>query len=72
MGPWYARHHSPVRWPHRNDELLDVLDVFEEQGVVKTPFNGGFGLLADAAFLSPLQRLRASSRLGEHTPEPAR
>ena len=46
MGPWLA---DTIR---QCDGLADVMsywsfsDVFEEQGVVKTPFYGGFGLIA--------------------------
>jgi xylan 1,4-beta-xylosidase len=46
MGPWMA---DTIR---QCDGLVDLMsywtfsDVFEEQGVVKTPFYGGFGLLA--------------------------
>jgi xylan 1,4-beta-xylosidase len=46
MGPWLA---DTIR---QCDGLVDVMsywtfsDVFEEQGVVKTPFYGGFGLIA--------------------------
>ena len=46
MGPWMA---DTIR---RCDGLVDIMsywtfsDVFEEQGVVKTPFYGGFGLIA--------------------------
>jgi xylan 1,4-beta-xylosidase len=47
MGPWLALTIS------RCDGLVDILaywdfsDVFEEQGVVKRPFYGGFGLMAE-------------------------
>jgi xylan 1,4-beta-xylosidase len=47
MGPWMA---DTIR---QCDGLTDMMsywtfsDVFEEQGVVKTPFYGGFGLLAE-------------------------
>ena len=47
MGPWLA---DTIR---QCDGLVDMLsywafsDVFEEQGVVKEPFYGGFGLLAE-------------------------
>ena len=47
IGPWLA---DTIR---RCDGLVDMMsywsfsDVFEEQGVVKTPFYGGFGLLAE-------------------------
>ncbi len=46
MGPWLANH---IR---ESDGLAAIMsywcfsDVFEEQGVVKTPFYGGYGLLA--------------------------
>ena len=46
MGPWLA---DTIR---QCDGLVDMMsywtfsDVFEEQGVVKTPFYGGFGLIA--------------------------
>jgi xylan 1,4-beta-xylosidase len=73
MGPWLA---DTIR---QCDGLVDEMsywtfsDVFEEQGVVKQPFYGGFGLLAEDgipkpsfnAFLLPHrlgeQRLAASS-----------
>ena len=47
IGPWLA---DTIR---QCDGLVDIMsywafsDVFEEQGVVKTPFYGGFGLLAE-------------------------
>jgi xylan 1,4-beta-xylosidase len=47
MGPWMA---DTVR---QCDGLVDMMsywtfsDVFEEQGVVKTPFYGGYGLIAE-------------------------
>jgi xylan 1,4-beta-xylosidase len=47
MGPWLA---DTIR---QCDGLVDMMsywtfsDVFEEQGVVKTPFYGGFGLMAE-------------------------
>jgi xylan 1,4-beta-xylosidase len=47
MGPWLA---DTIR---QCDGLVDMMsywtfsDVFEEQGVVKRPFYGGFGLLAE-------------------------
>jgi xylan 1,4-beta-xylosidase len=47
MGPWLA---DTIR---RCDGLVDSMsywsfsDVFEEQGVVKTPFYGGYGLIAE-------------------------
>jgi xylan 1,4-beta-xylosidase len=47
MGPWMA---DTIR---QCDGLVDLMsywtfsDVFEEQGVVKTPFYGGYGLMAE-------------------------
>jgi xylan 1,4-beta-xylosidase len=47
MGPWLANH---IR---ESDGLVTLMsywcfsDVFEEQGVVKTPFYGGYGLIAE-------------------------
>ncbi len=56
MGPWLA---DTAR---QCDGLLDMMsywtfsDVFEEQGVVKTPFYGGFGLLAEDGIPKPAYR----------------
>ncbi len=53
MGPWLA---DTIR---QCDGLVDSMsywtfsDVFEEQGVVKTPFYGGFGLLAERGIPKP-------------------
>src|SRR5437588_8613854 len=53
MGPWLADTIGQC------DGLVDVMaywtfsDVFEEQGVVKTPFYGGFGLLAEDGIPKP-------------------
>ncbi len=53
MGPWLA---NTIR---TCDGLVEVMsywtfsDVFEEQGVVKQPFYGGFGLLAVGAIPKP-------------------
>lgn len=53
MGPWMA---DTIR---QCDGLVDSMsywtfsDVFEEQGVVKTPFYGGFGLLAERGIPKP-------------------
>lgn len=53
MGPWMA---DTIR---QCDGLVDFMsywtfsDVFEEQGVVKTPFYGGFGLLAEDGIPKP-------------------
>jgi xylan 1,4-beta-xylosidase len=53
MGPWMADTIS------RCDGMTEMMsywtfsDVFEEQGVVKTPFYGGFGLLAERGIPKP-------------------
>ena len=53
MGPWLA---DTIR---RCDGLVDMMsywtfsDVFEEQGVIKTPFYGGFGLVAEDGIPKP-------------------
>ncbi|HKD03742.1 MAG TPA: hypothetical protein VKB77_15000 [Terriglobales bacterium] len=53
MGPWMA---DTIR---QCDGLVDIMsywtfsDVFEEQGVVKTPFYGGFGLQAAGGIPKP-------------------
>jgi xylan 1,4-beta-xylosidase len=53
MGPWLA---DTIR---QCDGLVDDMsywtfsDVFEEQGVIKTPFYGGFGLLAEGGIPKP-------------------
>ena len=66
MGPWLA---ETVR---QCDGLVDVMsywtfsDVFEEQGVVKTPFYGGFGLLAEGGIPKPaFNAFKLLHRLGE-------
>ncbi len=53
MGPWMAETIQQC------DGLVDMLsywsfsDVFEEQGVVKTPFYGGYGLMAEDSIPKP-------------------
>ena len=53
MGPWLA---DTIR---QCDGLVDIMsywtfsDVFEEQGIVRTPFYGGFGLIAAGDILKP-------------------
>ncbi len=66
MGPWMA---DTIR---QCDGLVDILgywtfsDVFEEQGVVKRPFYGGFGLLAAGSIPKPaFNAFALLHRLGE-------
>jgi xylan 1,4-beta-xylosidase len=53
MGPWLA---NTIR---QSDGMVDTMsywtfsDVFEEQGVYKTPFYGGFGLIAAGGIPKP-------------------
>ncbi len=53
MGPWLA---NTIRQCDGLTEMMSYWtfsDVFEEQGVVKTPFYGGFGLLAERSIPKP-------------------
>ena len=66
MGPWLA---DTIR---QCDGLVDMMsywtfsDVFEEQGVVKTPFYGGYGLIAAGGIPKPaFNALKLLHKLGE-------
>jgi xylan 1,4-beta-xylosidase len=66
MGPWLA---DTIR---QCDGLVDILsywtfsDVFEEQGVVKQPFYGGYGLIAEDGLPKPAYNaFKLLHRLGE-------
>jgi len=66
MGPWLA---DTIR---QCDGLVDNMsywsfsDVFEEQGVVKTPFYGGFGLIAEDGIPKPaFNAFKLLHKLGE-------
>jgi len=53
MGPWLA---DTIRQCAGSVDLMSYWsfsDVFEEQGVVKTPFYGGFGLIAERGIPKP-------------------
>jgi xylan 1,4-beta-xylosidase len=53
MGPWMA---DTIRQCDGLTEMMsywDFSDVFEEQGVIKTPFYGGFGLIAEGGVPKP-------------------
>lgn len=65
MGPWLA---NSIR---ECDGLMDMLsywtfsDVFEEQGVIRTPFYGGYGLIAEDNIPKPaFNAFRLLHRLG--------
>jgi xylan 1,4-beta-xylosidase len=66
MGPWMA---DTIR---QCDGLVDMMsywtfsDVFEEQGVVKRPFYGGYGLIAEDALPKPaFNAFKLLHRLGD-------
>jgi xylan 1,4-beta-xylosidase len=53
MGPWLAGTISQCDGLTEAMSYWTFSDVFEEQGVVKTPFYGGFGLLAEDSIPKP-------------------
>jgi xylan 1,4-beta-xylosidase len=53
MGPWLAETVSQCDGLVQEMSYWTFSDVFEEQGVVKTPFYGGFGLLAVGGIPKP-------------------
>jgi xylan 1,4-beta-xylosidase len=72
MGPWLA---NTIR---QCDGLADMLsywtlsDVFEEQGVVKQPFYGGYGLMAEGGLPKPaFNAFKLLHRLGTRRIEAA-
>ena len=69
MGPFLA---NTIRECDGLTEMMSYWtfsDVFEEQGVVKTPFYGGFGLLAERSIpKAGVQRLRAAASSRRHAP----
>ena len=53
MGPWLAETIRQCDGLVQDMSYWTFSDVFEEQGVVKTPFYGGFGLLAAGGIPKP-------------------
>jgi xylan 1,4-beta-xylosidase len=53
MGPWLATTISQCDGLTQAMSYWTFSDVFEEQGVVKTPFYGGFGLIAEDGIPKP-------------------
>ncbi|MEO7028319.1 MAG: glycosyl hydrolase family 39 [Acidobacteriaceae bacterium] len=53
MGPWLATTISQCDGLVENMSYWSFSDVFEEQGVVRTPFYGGFGLIAEDSIPKP-------------------
>ena len=65
MGPWLANNIRQCDGLTVGMYLWDFSDVFEEQGVVRTPFYGGFGLVAaDHIPKASLNIVRALHQLG--------
>ena len=53
MGPWLANTISRCDGKTRMMSYWTFSDVFDEQGVVKTPFYGGFGIVAEDSIPKP-------------------
>jgi xylan 1,4-beta-xylosidase len=53
MGPWMAATISQCDGMVESMSYWSFSDVFEEQGVVRTPFYGGFGLMAEDNIQKP-------------------
>lgn len=65
MGPWLANTIRQCDGLIGNMAYWSFSDVFEEQGVVRTPFYGGFGLVAADNIPKPsLNAFRALHKLG--------
>jgi len=66
MGPWLAETIRQCDGLAQEMSYWSFSDVFEEQGVVKTPFYGGFGLLAAGGIPKPaFNAFALLHRLGE-------
>jgi xylan 1,4-beta-xylosidase len=67
MGPWLANTIRLCDGLAENMAYWSFSDVFEEQGVVRTPFYGGYGLIAADSIPKPaLNIFRALHKLGDH------
>jgi xylan 1,4-beta-xylosidase len=67
MGPWLASTISQCDGLTSAMSYWSFSDVFEEQGVVRTPFYGGFGLLAEDDIPKPAFNAFAMlHQLGDH------
>ncbi len=66
MGPWLAETVRQCDGLVQEMSYWTFSDVFEEQGVVRTPFYGGFGLLAEGGIPKPaFNAFALLHRLGE-------
>jgi xylan 1,4-beta-xylosidase len=67
LGSWLANTIRQCDGLVSNMAYWTFSDVFEEQGVVRSPFYGGFGLLAADSIPKPsLNAFRALHKLGDH------
>jgi xylan 1,4-beta-xylosidase len=67
MGPWLATTISQCDGLTEAMSYWSFSDVFEEQGVIKTPFYGGFGLVAEDGIPKPaLNAFAMLHQLGDH------
>jgi len=67
MGPWLATTISQCDGLTESMSYWTFSDVFEEQGVVRTPFYGGFGLIAEDNIQKPAFHAFAMlHELGDH------
>ena len=72
MGPWLATTIAQCDGLTQMMSYWTFSDVFEEQGVVKTPFYGGFGLIAAGNIPKPsFYAMELLHRLGEQRIENA-
>ena len=66
MGPWLATTISQCDGLTQMMSYWTFSDVFEEQGVVKQPFYGGFGLIAAGGIPKPsFYAFQVLHRLGD-------
>ena len=71
MGPWLANNISVCDGLATTMSYWAFSDVFEEQGVVKTPFYGGYGLIAEGGIPKPAFNAFAMlHRLGDRRIQP--
>jgi len=66
MGPWLANDIRECDGLSTMMSYWSLSDVFEEQGIVKTPFYGGYGLIAERGIPKPAFRdFQLLHRLGD-------
>jgi len=71
MGPWLAKNIRVCDGLSSTMSYWTFSDVFEEQGVVKSPFYGGYGLIAEGGVPKPAFNAFAMlHRLGDRRSQP--